>query len=138
MTKSESSLQKAFLIGEKVRHNFDWPNVQEVLIKVKEELLELEQSLSLNQAEQIHELGDLLFTIAQVARHLKINPDDALDLCNKRHQNRMATMRMLAEADGLDYDSLLLETLESYWNKAKPLTKPEEKKSIEEYLQNKP
>lgn len=127
-------MQTSFLIGHTLRHNFDWPNVEEVLLKVKEELTELEQSLTQSRQEQVHELGDLLFTIVQVARHLNIPPDDALDLCNQRHRQRMAFMKKLAEEDGLDYASLTLDTLEKYWAKAKTFTKKMEAQQIQDYL----
>ncbi|MCO5113468.1 MAG: hypothetical protein M9899_04760 [Bdellovibrionaceae bacterium] len=139
MTKKHKNLdqnpmQKSFSIGHALRHNFDWPNVGEVLLKVKEELTELEQSLTQGRPEQVHELGDLLFTIVQVARHLDIPPDDALDLCNQRHHQRMEFMKKLAEEDGLVYESLTLDTLETYWVKAKTFTKKIEAQQIQNYL----
>lgn len=129
-----SPMQKSYSIGHSVRHNFDWPNVHEVMLKVKEELLELEQSLEHDKAHQIHELGDVLFTLVQVARHLGIHPDDALDLCNTRHNQRMNFMKKLAAEDGVDYNTLNLEQLEAYWVKAKGFTKASEAHMIQDYL----
>lgn len=127
-------MQKSFSIGHTLRHNFDWPNVHAVLTKVKEELDELEQSLTQERHAQVHELGDLLFTIIQVARHLNIQPDAALDLCNQRHHQRMEFMKQLAQKDGVDYASLNLEALEAYWVKAKVHTKKIEQRQVQDYL----
>lgn len=133
-TNIRNSMSDAYDLGHNVRANFDWANVYDVMKKVEEELGELQACLSSDKAEQVHELGDLLFTIVQVARHLNINPNDALALCNQRHAYRMQKMKELAVQNGEVYDNLKLEDLESYWSLAKVETKPIEKEKIKDYL----
>lgn len=126
--------ERAFNMGHNVRKNFDWPNVQEVMNKVKEEISELEEALVKSKAEQIHELGDVLFTLTQVARHLNIDLKQSLRLCNLRHENRMQKMKALIAKDDKNFEDQSLDELEGYWVKAKNQLKPQEKQLIENYL----
>ena len=127
----------AYSVGHNVRKHFDWPNVHEVMKKVKEEIQELDEVLDKTPTEQIHELGDVLFTLVQVARHLNIDPKDSLALCNARHEQRMERMKLLIQEDGKIFEEQSLEELESYWVKAKNTLKPKEKQMISDYLTKK-
>lgn len=131
-----NALQESYQIGHKVRHNFDWPNVFEVFEKLKEEVDELEESLHQNKPEQIHELGDVLFTLVQIARHLNINPEDCLKLCNERHALRMQKMRKLAGVPNSEFAELTLDVLEKFWVQAKNELKSKEKLRIQKFLEN--
>ena len=84
------ALLKAFRIQEKVsRVNFDWQDVKEVFGKVREEIYELEEAHdSTDQAAQEEEFGDLLFSMVNLARHLKITPEDALRFTNEKFIKR--------------------------------------------------
>lgn len=129
MTKD--SLTESFEIGQKDRVLFDWPNVEAVLEKVTEELNELKQSLSEGRLAQAHELGDVLFTLAQVGRHLNLNPSLTLATANERYLKRFETMQNLVLQDKKNFKELDLSRLEDYWQKAKKSLKPQELKVLE-------
>lgn len=98
MPKGLPALQAADAIGEKTqKYNFDWFHTSQVLAQLKEEITELEQAMaesvspeSFNHIE--HELGDVLFSAAQLSRHLKIEPETALRKTNYRFENRFLKM----------------------------------------------
>ncbi|MCM2280652.1 MAG: nucleoside triphosphate pyrophosphohydrolase [Bdellovibrionaceae bacterium] len=119
------ALSRAHKIGAKTKaHRFDWPDWQGVFAKVNEELAELQAAIATGSAEEKEaELGDLLFSVAQLARHLAIEPEQALRTTNRRFEQRFFTMRRLAETDGHNVDELSEEQLEAYWIKAKAALK---------------
>ena len=137
MTKdqlNEDPLKTSFNIGMRDRATFDWPNIEAVLEKVTEELDELKQSLHEGRLAQAHELGDLLFSIAQVSRHMNIDPTLALQIANERYQHRFKTMKTVIASEGLEFSSLNLEQLETYWSKAKKLTKSSEVETLKKHF----
>jgi len=115
------ALIKAQKIGNKTRaQNFDWKRVQEVIEKVEEELQELKEAIQSSSAqEQQSELGDLLFSIVQVARHLGFDAEQALRQTNSRFESRFFKMKELIEIDQKKMETLPQTELESYWQKAK-------------------
>lgn len=124
--KTLPSLQRSYKIGQKsIRYNFDWSNVDQVLEKVDEELAELREAIALkkDKREVELELGDILFTLAQVGRRLEIDPEQALRATNQKFETRFLKMRELCHADGKDFTKLSTEELENYWVKAKKLLK---------------
>lgn len=108
-------------IGERTKqHRFDWSNLADVFAKVEEELGELKDALkSGTAAEQYAELGDLLFSIAQLARHLGTDSEQALRTTNQRFESRFLRMHDLLKQDGKDPSKVPLEELEAYWQKSK-------------------
>ncbi len=118
------ALIRAQKIGEKTqRQRFDWPSAKEVMVKVEEELLEVKEAIeSKNQSEIEAEIGDLLFSVAQLARHLKIDPEQSLRQCNRRFERRFFKMQELAENRKLDFMALKDAEVESLWTEAKKLT----------------
>lgn len=122
------ALQRSAKIGQKsIRYNFDWSNVEEVLSKVDEELAELREAIALNKEkrEVELELGDILFTLAQVGRRLEIDPEQALRATNKKFEVRFLKMRQLCLEDGLDFSQLSTQQLELYWVRAKNILNKE-------------
>lgn len=119
------SLARAAKIGAKTKaHRFDWSEWTAVLEKVKEELAEVEAAIAAGVPEEMEaEIGDLLFSVAQLARHLSIEPEQALRTTNQRFEGRFFTMRALAAADSRDFATLTEAELEAYWTKAKATTK---------------
>ncbi len=125
------ALQTAHKIGVKAKRlDFDWNSAQEVLGKLKEEIQELEEAVAAASASgdqsicdkaQEHiqeEMGDLLFAAAQVARHLGIEPEQALRKGNAKFKNRF--QKMLATVGGLSqFQNLPREGKESLWQKVK-------------------
>ncbi|MES2145754.1 MAG: nucleoside triphosphate pyrophosphohydrolase [Pseudomonadota bacterium] len=102
------------------RVGFDWPHVDDVTAKIAEEAAELaEARATLTAAEMAEELGDLLFVMANLARHLKIDPEAALRAANAKFARRFARIEdWLAEAGKTPADSDLAE-MDALWNRAK-------------------
>ncbi len=115
------ALLRAHKIGEKTKAlNFDWPDWSSVLDKVDEELGELKEALESEGLErQKEELGDVLFSLAQLARHLGIDPEQALRQTNQRFEGRFVCARQMAQEQGLDWLSLGPKALEELWTQAK-------------------
>ena len=88
------ALQRALKIGEKTRKlRFDWEGPQEVWLKVEEEYTELQEAMDNDVMSEIeHELGDLLFSFAQLARHYELDPEQVLRTANTRFLGRFEKM----------------------------------------------
>jgi nucleoside triphosphate diphosphatase len=106
------------------RVGFDWPSTTEVLDKITEEARELvEAHESMTEAEQFEEMGDLLFVIANLARHLKIDPEAALRGANAKFIRRFGAIEAaLAETGRRPEDSDLAE-MDALWDAAKAAEK---------------
>jgi MazG family protein len=109
----------ALMEGEKIGHKaaalgFEWPDISGVLDKLQEETAELAQARESGDREHIeHELGDLLFTVVNLARFLKVDPEQALRKTNSRFRRRFAYV----EAERGEGASL--EKMEDLWQRAK-------------------
>ena len=112
---------KAFRIQEKVRGvGFDWNDTSQVFDKVKEEFNELQQEIERQNTDRIEsEFGDLFFSLINYARFVNINPDDALEKCNRRFINRFQIMENKLKKEGKDLSVMKLEEMEKYWELAK-------------------
>ena len=112
---------KAFRIQEKAAHvGFDWDTPEGALDKVKEEYAELKQEISAHDKEKAEqELGDLLFSIINVARLYKIHPDDALERTNKKFIRRFNYVEEAALSQNRQLKDMSLEEMDSLWNEAK-------------------
>ncbi|WP_413581140.1 nucleoside triphosphate pyrophosphohydrolase [Bdellovibrio sp. HCB288] len=119
------ALQRAYKIGKRTeKFKFDWENVDGVMLKVEEEFDELREALDNDVESEIeHELGDVLFSLAQLGRHLKMEPEQVLRKGNARFEERFNKMVELAKAEGVDWGALSTEEKEGYWLKAKALLK---------------
>lgn len=102
------------------RVGFDWPSTAEVLDKLREESAELVEARDeLGPEELAEEMGDLLFVMANLARHLKIDPEAALRAANQKFTRRFARIEdLLAEQGKTPADSDLAE-MDALWNQAK-------------------
>ncbi|WP_435259222.1 nucleoside triphosphate pyrophosphohydrolase [Thioclava sp. FR2] len=102
------------------RVGFDWPSTDEVVAKIAEEAAELvEARETLTEAEVVEEFGDLLFVIANLARHLKVDPEAALRSANAKFTRRFEKIEnWLAEA-GKTPNQSNLEEMDGLWNRAK-------------------
>jgi tetrapyrrole methylase family protein / MazG family protein len=100
---------------------WDWPDVVGVWEKVGEELDELRAAASEPSApeERIHELGDVLFAMANLARWLGVDPEEALRLANRRWLDRYAAVEALAAARGLVLADLDADQKDDLWNEVK-------------------
>jgi tetrapyrrole methylase family protein/MazG family protein len=115
------ALLRAYRIQEKTaRFGFDWSEPQEVLGKVTEEVHELESSLRQRRKPEIeHELGDLLFALVNLARHLRIDPEGALAKTNRRFIRRFEYIEKNLPKSGKDLTSATLEEMDALWDEAK-------------------
>lgn len=99
---------------------FDWKDSQGVLAKFREELAELEQALGTGQGEGINEeFGDLMFTMVNLSRHLRLNPESALRDANRKFESRFRLVEALARAEGRNLQDLDEAALDAYWRRAK-------------------
>ena len=116
------ALSRAVKLQNKAaRVGFDWPSLAPVFDKMREELLELEEEVTGNSSkERIEdEFGDVLFVMANIARHLKIDPEQALRLANQKFVRRFEVIEELLSAAGKTPEESNLEEMEHFWNIAK-------------------
>ena len=118
------SLSSSYKIGKKSKQvNFDWSHYTDVLDKVEEELQEVKDELNIadNKARIQEEIGDLLFSVAQLSRHLDIDPEEALRCANKKFISRFNRIEDLASAQDKEIKDFSNTELEKFWIKAKKL-----------------
>lgn len=115
------SLIKAYRIQDKARNvGFDWDNRHDVWDKVKEELGELETEIENMHAENIEaEFGDLLFSIINAARLYGVNPDNALELTNRKFIHRFNYLEKKAKEQNRSLKEMTLDEMEEIWQEAK-------------------
>ena len=115
------ALVKALRIQEKVSGvGFDWDNSEGVLNKVKEELEELRKEvIDKNISDMELEFGDVLFSLINYARFLKINPETALELTNKKFIKRFKFIESEANKLGKKINQLSVEEMNIFWQQAK-------------------
>lgn len=117
-------LVKAFRIQEKVKGvGFEWEYSQQVWDKVQEEMSELKHEVDTggNKEKMEDELGDLLFALVNYARYIGINPEDALEKTNKKFIRRFQFIETESVKDGKHIESMTLDEMDVYWDKAKSL-----------------
>ena len=121
--KAVSPLQASQEIDKsRLSVSYDLPNVDAVFAKVREEFTELENAIkSGSLAEKSHEIGDVLFTVVQLARHLKLDADSVLRETNHRFEGRVRTMFELIRASKKDLSTLSNEEIEAFWQQAKKI-----------------
>ncbi len=103
------------------RVGFDWPEVEQVFAKLDEELGEIRAEIVADGGPDRleDEVGDLLFVVANLARHLKVDPETALRRANAKFERRFRAMEAALEALGEKAEEQTLETLEELWQAAK-------------------
>src|SRR5690606_39051512 len=103
---------------------FDWPDALPVVDKVREELGEVLEAMSENDAEAVgEEIGDLLFVVTNLARHLKVDPERALRAANSKFERRFRYIEQALREAGRALDDCALEELDALWGEAKKLEK---------------
>lgn len=126
------ALQQAYKIGKRTeKFNFDWNDLDGVMLKVEEEFAELREALDGDSDDEIfHELGDVLFSLAQLGRHLEMEPEQVLRKANARFATRFKKMVEIAGSQGVDWGTLSLEQKEGFWQKAKAALKTPKKAAL--------
>ncbi len=115
------ALQRAFRLGERAsRVGFDWKEADDVLEKLHEEEGELRAAIrSGDEKELRQETGDLLFTVANLARKLGVNPEEVLQEANSRFSKRFHAMETLLRDQGKDLNECSLEEMDKAWEQVK-------------------
>ena len=115
------ALKRAQKLGKRAgRVGFDWPDRKGVNAKIHEELGELEDAVGTREASEMEdELGDVLFAVVNLARHLDIDPEKALTGANYKFERRFRAMESEIAAEGLKMNKMSLEVLDQRWRKAK-------------------
>lgn len=111
LAHSQAVQRRAAAVG------FDWENSDDILDKLTEEVAELKRASSLQ--EKTREFGDLLFTLANIARRLDIDLETALRSANQRFCQRFKYMEQLCRERGMELGSLSLEQQDALWEEAK-------------------
>ena len=119
--KSLPALVKASRIQDKAAGvGFDWDNIDDVFAKVKEEIEELHAEVKAQKHTAIEaEFGDVLFSLINYARFLKVNPEDALERTNKKFITRFQYLERKAAESGKSLRDMTLDEMETYWQEAK-------------------
>lgn len=99
---------------------FDWPEALPVVDKVREELDEVLEAMSENDPQAIaEEIGDLLFVVTNLARHLKVDPETALRSANGKFERRFRFIEQTLRTAGQPIENCSLEQLDALWGEAK-------------------
>lgn len=115
------SLVKSMRIqGKAAKVGFEWKNIDDVWEKVEEEKVELQQALAAGDRESAEkEAGDLLFSIINYIRFLKIDADRSLELTNKKFLKRFEKMELAILSQGKHLHEMSLEEMDAIWNEIK-------------------
>ncbi len=121
VAKALPALKRAQKLGKRAsRVGFDWPERSGVVAKIDEELRELEEAASHNDTEAVvDELGDLLFAVVNLARHLDVDAEHALANANAKFERRFRHMEADIATTSAKLKDLPLETMEQHWQAAK-------------------
>ncbi len=119
--KSLPPLVKASRIQDKVKGlGFEWENKDQVWAKVEEEIAELKQEIDRGDARKTEEeFGDVLFSLVNYARWIKVNPDDALSRTNQKFIRRFQWMEEETLKDGKVLSEMSLKEMDVYWERSK-------------------
>jgi MazG family protein len=114
LVEAEKISKKAAGVG------FEWPDISGVVEKLTEEAAELASARESSDKEHVeHEIGDLLFTLVNLARFLKVDPEQALRKTNARFRKRFAHIERQVKAAGATMAETTLDSMEELWQAAK-------------------
>ena len=103
---------------------FDWENAGQIFDKLHEEIAELKAAITTGDTENAaEEIGDLLFVVMNLARHLDIEPETALKKTNRKFRQRFKFIEDELKLDGKDLEAASLAEMDDLWNKSKELSK---------------
>jgi MazG family protein len=114
LMRAEKLGRRAALVG------FEWPDIDGALAKLDEEVAELKAEVATADAERLRdEIGDVLFSVVNVARHLKIDPETALRGANAKFERRFHAVEAGLAAEGTEIGAATLDEMEAHWRRAK-------------------
>ena len=118
LTRALKLTRRAATVG------FDWSDPKDVLSKLTEEAAELVDEINADDAEKMEEeYGDLLFVLANLARHLKVDPEAAMRRANPKFERRFRGVEALLKADGRSPEPATLAELDALWDQIKAAEK---------------
>jgi MazG family protein len=125
--KAPALMEAHQLSTKAARVGFDWEKVEDIFDKLQEEVEELRRAISTHKTsddEADHqrvrqELGDLIFAVTNIARHLKIEPEAALKLTNRKFRRRFNYIEESLRKRGQPFETTSLEEMEALWQEAK-------------------
>ncbi len=118
LVRAEKLAKRAAKVG------FDWSNPKPILNKLREEIAEFEAELEAGHAGNMEdECGDMLFVIANLARRLNIDPENALRQANAKFERRFRHIENRVRESGREFQHVTLEEMEVFWNEAKAIEK---------------
>ncbi|MGR6465626.1 nucleoside triphosphate pyrophosphohydrolase [Rhizobium sp. PAMB 3182] len=119
--RSFPALTEALKIQERAaKVGFDWSEAAPILDKIEEEIGELREALAGNQQEKVaDELGDLIFAVVNIGRHVKADPEDALRGTNTKFRRRFGYIEDRLKAEGRTLGGATLDEMEALWQEAK-------------------
>jgi ATP diphosphatase len=111
-------MEASKLGGRAQKSGFDWPEVEGIFAKLEEETGELREALAEQQSSEavVSEVGDMLFTMVNLARRLRVEPEFALRHTNNKFRRRFAAMEAASPAP---LETMTSEQLEALWSQAK-------------------
>ncbi|MFW6124269.1 MAG: nucleoside triphosphate pyrophosphohydrolase [Acidobacteriota bacterium] len=120
-TKHAPALLESFLIGKRASScGFDWKKTGSVIKKLKEEIKEIEKAVGSKEKDKVfEEIGDLLFAVSNVSRHLDVNPELALKKANEKFIERFQYIENGLKEKGLDLEKATLEDMDTLWEQSK-------------------
>lgn len=114
LTQSYKLQKRAAKVG------FDWNNADDIIAKIEEELAEVKEALKTGDNDHIHqEIGDLLFSTANLSRHLDMDPGEALYKTNIKFINRFRFIEDALASEDISLEDADLTKMDALWNKAK-------------------
>ncbi len=118
---SMPALLRAYKIQSRVaKVGFDWPSINGVLEKLEEEMRELKEAIKSGQSEKIEEeLGDVLFSIVNIARFLKVDPEAALRKTNRKFEKRFKKIEEILKEKGKSPKDMSLQEMDLIWEEIK-------------------
>jgi uncharacterized protein YabN with tetrapyrrole methylase and pyrophosphatase domain len=121
VTRALPALSRAVKLGRRAaRVGFDWPDSAGPRTKIDEELAELDEAAASGErARVVHEVGDLLFAVANLCRHLDVDPEQCARAANRRFETRFAHVERRVGGSGRGWAEHSLEDLDAYWAEAK-------------------
>lgn len=122
ISDSLPSLMRAEKLQHRAAHaGFDWPDLRPVLAKIEEELAEVGEAMENAEGKERieEEIGDLLFVVANLARHAGIKPEEALRKTNEKFIRRFRQVEEGVAAEGMNLQDASLEQMEVHWQNAK-------------------
>jgi ATP diphosphatase len=118
LTRALKLTRRAATVG------FDWSDPKDVLSKLTEEAAELVDEINADDAEKMEEeYGDLLFVLAKLARHLKVDPEAAMRRANTKFERRFRGVEALLKADGRSPEQATLAEMDALWDQIKAAEK---------------